>query len=126
MQTSVLMLAALVVILVDYLRQLWAPHQHQLNEVCGEDELGRQLYRLLLAALLVLVVLHSLLETVWAGLARVWAGHLSSPQFDTSRNTTVLLYCQVLSEHELNVTSNISFVQRIILFEPYPYEMRRY
>ena len=103
------MLAALVVILVDYLRQLWAPRQHQLDEVCGEDELGRQLYRLLLSALLVLVVLHSLLETVWAGLARVWPAHLSSPQFDTSRNTTVLLYCQVVSEQELSVTSNEKF-----------------
>jgi len=94
LQTCLLVLTALMMI-----RIFWQRNKSIVlgNDVCKETRLGQEMYRLIIFYFLIIVLMNFVFETVWHLLHKFGATFLGSPDFDISRNTTNLIYCQMVT-----------------------------
>ena len=83
-QTSILILSLLLLI-----RVYW--YQKQTDNECWETKFGQEMYRLVLFSFLIIIGSNLLIETVWS--------FFGSPEFDISRNSINIIYCQVSSHY---------------------------
>ena len=66
------------------------------EEFCYQTKIGQEMYRLIIFYFIIVLLLNLVLETVWSQLYNHGLGSfLPAPEFDISRNTTNLIYCQV-------------------------------
>eukprot|EP00092_Neocalanus_flemingeri_P031291 GFUD01033987.1.p1 GENE.GFUD01033987.1~~GFUD01033987.1.p1 ORF type:complete len:570 (+),score=65.47 GFUD01033987.1:106-1710(+) len=91
-ETCLLVLSVLMVI-----RIYWWLNTEASIDVCRETRLGQDMYRLIIFYFLVIVLLSFAMETMWSMLYRCGITFLGSPDFDISRNTTNLIYCQMVT-----------------------------
>ena len=80
-QTSILILSLLLLI-----RVYW---YNQTEDECWETKFGQEMYRLVLFSFLIVIGSNLIIETVWS--------FFGSPEFDISRNSINIIYCQVRS-----------------------------
>ena len=78
-QTSILILSLLLLI-----RFFW--YQNKTDD-CWETKFGQEMYRLVLFSFLVIILTNLIIETVWS--------LVGSPDFDISRNSINIIYCEV-------------------------------
>eukprot|EP00090_Calanus_glacialis_P042222 TRINITY_DN74952_c0_g1_i1.p1 TRINITY_DN74952_c0_g1~~TRINITY_DN74952_c0_g1_i1.p1 ORF type:complete len:307 (+),score=36.77 TRINITY_DN74952_c0_g1_i1:50-922(+) len=93
LQTCLLVLSVLMVI-----RIYWFQNEETaLGSVCRETRLGQEMYRLIIFYFIMIVIVNFAMETVWNLLFKSGMTFLGSPDFDISRNTTNLIYCQMVT-----------------------------
>ena len=64
---------------------------------CPETKLGQEMYRLVMFYFIIVILLNLIIETIWSQLYQCYkdSDWFPVPEFDISRNTTNLIYCQV-------------------------------
>jgi len=85
-QTSLLILCILMLI-----RVYWFVSKSVfLGSICSETRVGQEMYRLIIFYFIIIILVNTIMETIWIKL-------LGSLNFDISRNTTNLIYCQMVT-----------------------------
>ena len=87
------------VVLLALIRTYWMTGDRVEQVSCPQTKIGQEMYRIIIFYFLIVALFNIILETLWGVMIKTFfknsRGFFSLPEFDISRNTANLIYCQV-------------------------------
>jgi len=100
-RTFILAFVLLAVVIIKHLETVSNNSKEGAEMNCWENQVGEQMYQLLVLFIIILVVLPFLVETIQGIVCRGFSGlqmyGLEMPEFDIGRNTVYLIYAQTVT-----------------------------